>query len=1305
MKELFEKAGWKAVKSPTVKPEVLEKKPLVPKKATEIVVEKALIKPEKHQKNLSSQSQRMLPLDKIRLDESLPVVQRADEIVQSIQQHQVVVLAGETGSGKTTQLPKLAMLAGRGAFGRIALTQPRRLAARSVATRLAEELDSKVGEWVGVKVRFHQQIAPQTAIKVLTDGMLLAEVSGDKLLSEYDTIIVDEAHERSLNIDFLLGYLRQLIEQRSDLKVIVTSATIDLERFSQFFNGAPIISVSGRTYPVEVRYRPLTELAMSDDEEVDMNVAIVRAVEELTAHDPFGDVLVFLPGEADIREASEALRLEGLKNTDILPLYARQSFADQQRIFSTGGPRRIVLATNVAETSLTVPGIRHVIDSGLARIKRYSVRNKVQRLPIEAIAQASANQRKGRCGRVAPGVCIRLYSEEDFLGRPAFTEPEMQRSNLASVMLQMQAQGLGNLEAFPLIDPPANKLINDGYRLLEELQAIDDKGRLTKLGQSLSKLPLDPRLGRVLVAAQQEGVLSEACVLAGVLSLQDPRETPADKQQAAREKHRLFDDARSDFLSLLNLWQAYEEQRKHSTKNKLKTWCQKHYISGRRMREWHELVAQLHQSVSELKWTLNPLASKEVPEKDSTTEPRFSDQLAYNLHRALLTGLLGQVALRDERTRLYQGARGVQLAIHPSSVLSKRQTKWIMAFEWLETSRTWARIVAEIDVRWLESLAAHVLKRQVHSPYWSKKQGRVLAKETLSLYGLVIAADRPTDFGKIDAAEARNMFIRDALVTGEVNANWSFLAKNQALMDEALDWEDKTRRSDILVDDEALADFYHARLPTNICRVVDLDRWLKADAERLSQLIMTREDVFRKEVDAIQDFPNRLRLANKLSLPLSYKFSPGDEDDGMTIKINLAQLPLLNSDSLARLVPGLLPQKIEAIIRYLPKSLRVRLQPASEQAKIAAEALQGKYHLPFDVLLAQQLSLQAKQLITPEHWQGLVYPAHLSPRIELRADNKKVLASSRDLAELQTRFAEQARAALREQAAFAESDEAEQGETTRWIWDGLSLTQKVPGGGQAWLALTPAQEGVVLAPLPSKIEAEKNHALGVRRLIKCALAQPIAAIRKEWLKHQGLCLPWARWQRTCADLVEQLIERAIQDLSPTASQTRTKLDFDALVASVRLKLTGQVREYALQTQQLLQQGQQLMALCDKLNTPTRQASIEHTRAFVQNQLNASFVMNMPENGWRDRPRYLKAAAYRLEKISENLPLDERRMQEYQAVEDWIAKAHQRGIAQHQPERYAQIEGMAIELWVMIFAQPHAQKGVTSMKRLEAMIIG
>ncbi|MCI4410540.1 MAG: ATP-dependent RNA helicase HrpA [Thiotrichales bacterium] len=1312
MKELFKKAGW-GQKKPQ-KSVVAEKTPEKTQADTaDSVAEQAQplkkVPAVDHKKDLLTHHKpaavaRELPLAQLQFDDNLPVVQRAEEIITAIRSNQVVVLAGETGSGKTTQLPKLAMLAGRGKFGRIALTQPRRLAARTVAARLAEELQSPLGEWVGVKVRFHQQIADNTAIKVLTDGMLLAEIAGDRLLSEYDTIIVDEAHERSLNIDFLLGYLRQLKVQRPELHIIVTSATIDLERFSEFFDGAPIISVSGRTYPVEVRYRPLSELAISEDESVDMNVAIVRAVEELTAHDPFGDILVFLPGESDIRDATEALRLEGLKNTQILPLFARQSFADQQKIFATGGPRRIVLATNVAETSLTVPGIRHVIDSGLARIKRYSVRNKVQRLPIEAIAQASANQRKGRCGRVAPGVCIRLYSEADFLGRPAFTEPEMQRSNLASVMLQMQALGLGQLETFPLIDPPPSKLINDGYKLLEELQAVDGQGHLLPLGKQLAKLPLDPRLGRILLAAQAEGVLSEVCVLAGVLSLQDPRETPADKQQAAREKHRLFDDPRSDFLSLLNLWLAYAYQRKHNTKNKVKSWCQKHYLSDRRMREWHELVNQLHQTVSDLKWTLNPLTEKEMA-ADADEAAGFSDALSYSLHRALLTGLLGQIALRDERTRLYNGARGVQLAIHPSSVLAKRSAKWIMAFEWLETSRTWARLVAEIDIGWLESLAAHIIKRQVHSPYWSKKQGRVLAKETLSLYGLIIAADRPTDFGKVDPSAARNLFIRDGLVTGELTAKWPFLAKNQALMAEALTWEDKTRRSDILVDDLALAEFYQARLPENICRTADLDRWLKADASRMELLVMRKEDVFRREVDAQQDFPDQLRLANKLNLPLSYRFAPGDDADGMTIQVNLAQLPLLTEESLAKLVPGLLPQKIEAIIRALPKALRVRLQPAAEQAAEAAKVLQTQNQGSFESLLAKQLTQQAQTLVTPQDWQSVVFPRHLSPRIQLIGDDKKILATGRELADLQQQFAEQARAALREQSAFSEQGESTQGECVVWQWQQIPITQKVAGGGEAWLALIVGQEGVLLAPLPSEHEARLAHAAGVRRLVKLALAQPIAGIRKEWLKHQGLCLPWARWQRNCADLVEQLIERALIALSAQACLVRTQADFDALVAQVRPKITGQVRDYAQQTQAILQQGQQLLASCDRLTSATRRASIEDIRSFVQGRLTATFVLTMSETGWRDTPRYLKAAAYRLEKMTENLPLDERRQAEYAEVAQALAQAKQRGIAQHHPDLFLQIEQMTIELWVMIFAQPFAVKGSASLKRLQQLVSG
>ncbi len=1311
MKELFEKAGWS---NKPIKAVVVEKKTTAQDKDLNHqspVLSAPLIKPnfsltnllpaEEGTKPMRAKKQReprQLPLEKIRLDDSLPVVQRSEDIIAAISNHQVLILAGETGSGKTTQLPKLAMLAGRGQLGRIALTQPRRLAARSVAVRLAEELDCKIGELVGVKVRFHQQVANETAIKVLTDGMLLAEIQQDKLLREYDTIIVDEAHERSLNIDFLLGYLRQLKDKRPELKIIVTSATIDLERFAEFFGGAPIISVSGRTYPVQVRYQPLSELAVDDSEEVDLNLGIVRAVEQLTAHDPHGDILVFLPGEGDIRDAAEILRLEGLKHTEVLPLFARQSFAEQQRIFSTGGARRIVLATNVAETSLTVPGIRHVIDSGLARIKRYSPRNKVQRLPIEAISQASANQRKGRCGRVAPGVCIRLYGEDDFMARSAFTEPEMQRSNLASVILQMQMLGFGSIESFPLIDPPSGKLVNDGYRLLEALQAVDRLGELTPLGKTLSRLPTDPRVGRMLVAAESEGVLAEVCVLAGVLSLQDPRETPADKQQAAREKHKTFDDPRSDFLTLLNLWEAYEYQRKHTSHSKLKTWCQKHYLSGRRMREWHELVGQMHQSVTEFGWKLNDLNERETLEDGSA---RVSETTAICLHKSLLTGLLGQIALRDERTRSYQGARGVQLAIHPSSVLSKSRAKWIMAFEWVETSKTWARFVSEIDVSWLESLAGHLITRNYSEPYWSKKQGRVLAKETVSLYGLPIVGDRPADFGKVDPKVARELFIRDGLVTGEVMTRWAFLQQNQKLMDEALDWEDKTRRSDVLVDDMALADFYLQRLPEGMCRTVSLDKWLKAKPERMALLTMTKADVFRKEVDGQQDFPNQLQLPNRLRLPLQYKFSPGDSDDGMTINVTLAQLPLLREDNLAKLVPGLLPQKIEAIIRALPKPLRVKLQPATQQAQQAAKVLSAQSNQSFEQALSQVLSKQAGAIVSPDDWASVAMPEHLSPRICIM-DGKKVLAQGRDLTVLQAQFAEEARLALREHSALtAQTANATTDVAKTWHWDEIARIQKIAGGGQAFLALVLDEDGVVLSPLPSQQEADTAHAAGVRRLLGLALAQTLNGVRKELLKGQGLCLPWARWQRPCADLVEQLVERALIALTPEAAQVRTRDAFDAQLNAIRAKVTGQIRDYAQQTQQLLQLGQQLLADCTRLKTPTRSESIADIEAFIQQRLNPSFVIDMTDSGWRDVPRYLKAAAYRLEKLTENLPLDERRQDEYRSVERLMLQA--KGLQQMHPERYLQAQTMAIELWVATFAQPLALKGSASLKRFENIL--
>lgn len=1314
MKELFEQAGWRQRRASTQ-----SSRPSYKQKVTEQVVSspdsvappEAVCKQPASRRVNANRTQRQVSrqrpdLTQLHLDEQLPIVQQQEAIIQHIQQHPVLILAGETGSGKTTQLPKLALLAGRGQLGRIALTQPRRLAARSVANRIAEELDSKLGTYVGVKVRFHQQIESSSVIKVLTDGMLLAEIAGDALLSEYDTIIVDEAHERSLNIDFLLGYLRQLIDRRPELKIIVTSATIDLQRFSAFFNQAPIISVSGRTYPVETRYRPLADLALADDDEVDLNVAIVHAVVELTRLDPMGDILIFLPGEADIREASEALRLEGLAHTEILPLYARQSYADQQRIFTTGGTRRIVLSTNVAETSLTVPGIRHVIDTGLARIKRYSVRNKVQRLPIEAISQAAANQRKGRCGRVAPGVCIRLYSEADFMARPAFTEPEIQRSNLASVLLQMQALGLGNIANFPLIDPPAGKQINDGYRLLEALQAVDAQGQLTAVGRMLSQLPVDPRLARMLLAANQYDVLSEVCVLAAVLSLQDPRETPADKQQAAREKHRLFEDTRSDFVTLLQLWQRYNDQRKHSTKNKLKQWCQQHYVSYRRMREWQEMISQLHQSVANLSWKMNEMMVIDDQLTQTTPSTEYTTW-SIRLHQALLTGLLGQIAVRDDAQQCYIGARHVHLVIHPSSTLAKRKPKWIMAFEWLETSKTWARLVAEIEVTWLLSLASHLLKRHVSEPYWSKKQGRVLAKERLTLYGLLIAADQRTDYGKVDPEAAHDIFIREGLVQGHVQTQWSFLTHNLALIQQALSWEDKTRYRDVLVDESVLMAFYQQRLPANLCRTRDLQRWLVRDQQRMNTLYMSQTDVFRKDIEQAQDYPDQLQLTNQLTLPVHYHFEPGKVQDGLSIDVRLSQLALLSEQQLAYLVPGLLVQKITWIIRQLPKALRVRLQPAAEQAQQAAQALSSDQIMSdtFDVALARVLSRQAHCDVSPTDWQSAELPLYLQPRIVLFSDdNQQVLAVSRSLHELRTQFLAQAQAALNQRAlAQTQLSDWVMDEVTQWQWEQIPKQQTMADGGVLYMALVVADHGVRLTAVANEIEADQQQAAGVRYLLKCQLASTLAGIRKQWIKTSSLCLPWARWHRSCAELVEQLITRALTTLSPEAAHVRTEVAFMQLVTQVRGKITGLVNDYAHDVQQLLTHAQHIMSDADRLQTPTRQASIAQVRSFIESLLTPSFVTTCPEYHWQQLPRYLKAAAYRLEKISENLPLDERRIQEYQQVEILVEQARNQGMMQHDPSTFARVEQMAIELWVSIFAQPLARKGQASFKQLQALV--
>ncbi|MDR2678965.1 MAG: ATP-dependent RNA helicase HrpA, partial [Zoogloeaceae bacterium] len=875
-------------------------------------------------------------------DAALPVNTRRDEIAALIAAHQVVIVCGETGSGKTTQLPKICLELGRGAAGWIGHTQPRRLAARSVASRLAQELESTVGAGVGVKIRFQDRTRPESWIKLMTDGILLAETQTDPLLAAYDTILIDEAHERSLNIDFLLGYLKEILPKRPDLKLIITSATIDAERFAQHFatrdgKPAPVIEVSGRLYPVEVRYRPVQ--GEDDDDERDLYDAIVDACDELMRLGP-GDVLVFLPGEREIREAAETLRKHHFSrpvdaHTEILPLFSRLSATEQDRIFKPSGQRRIVLATNVAETSLTVPGIRYVVDTGLARIKRYSYRNKVEQLQVEKIAQAAARQRAGRCGRVASGVCIRLYDEADFNSRPAFTDPEILRASLAGVILRMKSLKLTEVERFPFLEAPPEKAIRDGYALLSELGALDAENRLTATGRVLAKLPVDPRVARILVAAREGGCLKEALVIAAALSTQDPRERPQDKQQVADEQHRKLmfpeKEAASEFTGWLKLWTWFKTEIEHKKSNKkLVAHCHAHFLSFLRLREWREVHNQLHALVTEMGWREN-----EIP----------GDHAA--LHKALLSGLLGNFGCKSDESGFYQGARGIRFLVHPASFLQKKAGKWILAAEIAETTRLYGRCIAKIEPEWLEEVGGHLLKRHCFDPHWEKKSMQVAAWERTTLYGVVIQAKRRVHYGPTAPAEGREIFIRQALVGGEVSEEyarrWPFWRHNQQLIDDIERLEHKQRRQDVLVDDELIFAFYDRLIPENLHNGAAFDHWRReAERENPKLLFLERDDLMRHSAAGITTdaFPPHLKCAGA-EYALSYHFEPGSPRDGVTLTVPLAQLNPLPAPRLEWLVPGLLKEKVIALIKTLPQKIRARLVPVPEFAEGFIASMNG----------------------------------------------------------------------------------------------------------------------------------------------------------------------------------------------------------------------------------------------------------------------------------------------------------------------------------------------------------------------------
>ncbi|MCS6943927.1 MAG: ATP-dependent RNA helicase HrpA, partial [Sutterellaceae bacterium] len=1062
----------------------------------------------------------------------MPVTARREEIARAIAAHPVVIVCGETGSGKTTQLPKICLALGRGRQKMIGHTQPRRIAAAAVARRIAQELRTPLGEVVGYKVRFTDRTRPGAAIKLMTDGILLAETQGDPLLAAYDTIIIDEAHERSLNIDFLLGYLKQLLPRRPDLKLIITSATIDAERFAAHFavNGqpAPVIHVSGRLYPVEIRWRPVRDEDDADDRT--LMDAIVEAVDECARCGP-GDILVFLPGEREIREAAEALRKHHPPGTQILPLYARQSAEEQERVFQPSGARRIVLATNVAETSLTVPGIRYVVDTGLARVKRYSYRNKVEQLQVEPISQASADQRAGRCGRVAAGVCIRLYDEADFARRPRFTDPEILRSSLAAVILRMKALNLGDVRDFPFVDPPPGRAIADGYDLLAELHAIDEDGSLTPIGRELARLPVDPRIGRMLLAAREQQALTEVLIIAAALSVQDPRERPLHAQQAADQAHRRLADERSDFLTFVKLWQFVEERFRHKKSNRRLTEDLKaNFLSPRRVREWREVHHQLAALASEAGWRQN-------------TSPATYEQV----HVALLAGLLGNVGCRvpqaDAREPPYQGARGIKFHVWPGSPLAKRAGRWLMAAELVETSRLFARCVASIEPQWLERVGAHLLRRAWSDPHWDRRAGQVVAYERATLYGLVVYGQRRVEYGSKDPKLAREIFIRSALVEGEYDTQAPFFAHNQRLVHEIRELEHKARRLGVLVDNELIFRFYDALIPAEVTSAAAFERWRRcAEQDNPRLLFLSRDELMRHDARGVTTelFPKHWEMRG-VTMTLSYHFEPGSPRDGVTLTVPLAALNQVDAVRCDWLVPGMLKEKVHLLLKSLPQKLRRHCVPLPEYAAAFVERHAAELDAPqrplIEAIIAD-LREQRGVVCQPGDFRPETLPAHLTMNFKIVDEHGRQLAMGRNLAALRAELGEQSQAALR---ILAHQDVRTaaglHGNITDWDFGPLPELLEIARNGQVLIgfpALVDRGDHCEVDLFDDGEQAREAHRRGLRRLFRLQLKEQVKFIEKnlghlQTVQMQAATVPaLAAALPSFDELREQVIDAALE---------------------------------------------------------------------------------------------------------------------------------------------------------------------------------
>ncbi|MFI7440293.1 ATP-dependent RNA helicase HrpA [Nonomuraea indica] len=1210
----------------------------------------------------------------VKYPDNLPVSQRKDDILDAIRDHQVVIIAGETGSGKTTQIPKICLELGRGVRGLIGHTQPRRIAARTVAERIAEELGTDLGEVVGYKVRFTDQASDRTLVKLMTDGILLAELQHDRLLEQYDTLIIDEAHERSLNIDFILGYVKQLLPRRPDLKVVITSATIDPERFSRHFGDAPIIEVSGRTYPVEVRYRPL-----GDDD--DQTQGIVEACRELAGEGP-GDVLVFLSGEREIRDAADALVKADFRNTEVLPLYARLSAAEQHRVFQSHTGRRIVLATNVAETSLTVPGIKYVVDPGYARISRYSHRTKVQRLPIEAISQASANQRKGRSGRTSDGICIRLYEEEDFLSRPEFTDPEILRTNLASVILQMTSIGLGDIEAFPFVEPPDRRQVRDGVNLLHELGAFDAQGRLTPVGRRLATLPVDPRLGRMVLEAEKNGCLREVMVIAAALSIQDPRERPADKQQQADEKHRRFADPESDFLTYVNLWHYLQDRQRELSSSAFRRLCKAEFLNYLRVREWQDIYSQLRQALG--------------------AHPNSAPADPHSVHVSLLAGLLSHIGVKDvvdkqrpsdgrRPIQEYLGARGARFAVFPGSALAKKQPQWVMSAELVETSRLWARVNAKIEPGWVEPLAQHLVKRSYSEPHWEKDQGAVIALEKVTLYGVPLVVGRKVNYGRIDPELSRELFIRHALVQGEWDSHHTFLRENRRLLQEVEELENRARRRDIMVDDEALFDFYDQRVPAEVVSARHFDSWWKkARTTDPGLLTFSPEMLVNEGADvSTRDYPDTWRQLGQ-RMKLTYQFEPGADADGVTVHVPLQVLNQVSSEGFDWQIPGLREELITELIRSLPKHLRRNFVPAPDYARRVLEHVRQGGEPLLEAVERELLRLTGIR-VPRDAWQLDQVPDHLRITYRVIDERRRTVAEDKDLDALKRRLAPRLR-----QTLSAAGDDLEQSGLHTWS---IGTLPKVfeQGRMKGYPALVDDGDAVSVKIFETEAEQRRSHWPGTRRLLLLGVTNPARSLLGGLSNQAKLALsrsPHGGAVALFEDVVNAAVDKLMLDMGGPAWDPA---GFDRLHRHVRAELYDTAAEVLGRVEQILAVWH---AIGTRLGALRQSASTDDVRDQLGRLVHPGFVTATGHRRLPDVLRYLRAIERRLVKLPEEPWRDEEWMDRVHKVEDDYHDVLQRlHPARRSDPDVTEIRWMIEELRVSFFAQTLGTPTPVSEKRI------